>query len=180
MFAINPVYFIIFNLIHSNQKLFWVFFFAVYSNYKKKLFHQCISAKKRIFLVCANFFIPKLPVWYINCKSSKKKSHLKEKWEEKPEKEVSCCRRRKQEREKKALSYRDITSKTKKMVLSKMYCSEQIVIPDKISNLLKTYAKGKWVQFFSLSFPLYGHLFTLKIVIKLQKAFPFIWKSAIN
>lgn len=29
------------------------------------------------------------------------------------------------------------------MVLSKMYCSEQIVIPEKISNLLKTYAKGK-------------------------------------
>ena len=29
------------------------------------------------------------------------------------------------------------------MVLSKMYCSEQIVIPEQISNLLKTYAKGK-------------------------------------
>ncbi|XP_070493831.1 uncharacterized protein [Chironomus tepperi] len=28
------------------------------------------------------------------------------------------------------------------MVLSKMYCSEQIVIPEKISNLLKTYAKA--------------------------------------
>lgn len=28
------------------------------------------------------------------------------------------------------------------MVLSKMYCSEQIVIPENISNLLKTYAKG--------------------------------------
>lgn len=37
------------------------------------------------------------------------------------------------------------------MVLSKMYCSEQIVIPEKISNLLKTYAKGKKMLFsFSL------------------------------
>lgn len=61
--------------------------------------------------------------------------------------------------EEKKLSYRG----NEKMVLSKMYCSEQIVIPDKISNLLKTYAKGKWmgadshpsewVQFFP-------HLFT--------------------
>jgi hypothetical protein len=33
------------------------------------------------------------------------------------------------------------------MVLSKMYCSEQIVIPEKISNLLKTYAKGKNFNF---------------------------------
>lgn len=31
---------------------------------------------------------------------------------------------------------------SEKMVLSKMYCSEQIVIPEKVSNLLKTYAKG--------------------------------------
>jgi hypothetical protein len=35
------------------------------------------------------------------------------------------------------------TERAQKMVLSKMYCSEQIVIPEKISNLLKTYAKGK-------------------------------------
>jgi hypothetical protein len=29
----------------------------------------------------------------------------------------------------------------------KMYCPEQIVIPEKISNLLKTYAKGKKIPF---------------------------------
>jgi hypothetical protein len=29
------------------------------------------------------------------------------------------------------------------VLFPKMYCSEQIVIPEKISNLLKTYAKGK-------------------------------------
>ena len=38
------------------------------------------------------------------------------------------------------------------MVLSKMYCSEQIVIPEKISNLLKTYAKGKKNAFFIFGF----------------------------
>lgn len=43
-------------------------------------------------------------------------------------------------------------AKEEKMVLSKMYCSEQIVIPEKISNLLKTYAKGKKMLFsFSLT-----------------------------
>lgn len=31
------------------------------------------------------------------------------------------------------------------MVLSKMYSGEHIVIPDKISNLLKTYAKGELI-----------------------------------
>jgi hypothetical protein len=43
------------------------------------------------------------------------------------------------------------TERAQKMVLSKMYCSEQIVIPEKISNLLKTYAKGKNAFFIFIS-----------------------------
>lgn len=30
-----------------------------------------------------------------------------------------------------------------------MYCAEQIVIPEKFSNILKTYAKGKSPGFFA-------------------------------
>jgi hypothetical protein len=42
---------------------------------------------------------------------------------------------------------------SEKMVASTtMYCAEQIVIPEKISNLLKTYAKGKKMLLYFILF----------------------------
>lgn len=53
-----------------------------------------------------------------------------------------------------------------------MYCSEQIVIPEKISNLLKTYAKGRirLVQRFQHSFTLRSsRIFQLSAIYRTQK-----------